>query len=73
MRHVRKTCDRDASRQQRREAEALREEFQTQLSGRREALLEPDEFQALYAARFSETVEAAMAGRQVQPVLLGSD
>ncbi|MGZ3460714.1 MAG: HDIG domain-containing metalloprotein, partial [Archangium sp.] len=44
---------------QRRRLDALREDFQVLLFGRRDAALEPEDFQALYAAGFSEAVEAA--------------
>ncbi|HEX8824282.1 MAG TPA: HDIG domain-containing protein [Archangium sp.] len=39
--------------------ERQREDFQVLLFGRRDAALEPDDFQALSTARFSEAVEAA--------------
>ncbi len=44
---------------QRRELEALREDFQVLLFGRKDSAIEPEDFQALYAARFSESVEVA--------------
>lgn len=44
---------------QRRELDALREDFQVLLFGRRDAALDPEDFQALYQARFSEAAEAA--------------
>ncbi|WP_257461178.1 HD family phosphohydrolase [Archangium lipolyticum] len=44
---------------QRRELDTLREDFQVLLFGRKDAVLEPEDFQALHAARFSESVEAA--------------
>ncbi len=44
---------------QRRELDALREDFQVLLFGRKDAGLEPEDFQALHTARFSEAVEAA--------------
>lgn len=44
---------------QRRELDALREEFLVLLFGRKDAALEPEDFQALYVARFSESAEVA--------------
>ncbi|HEY0095582.1 MAG TPA: HDIG domain-containing protein, partial [Archangium sp.] len=45
--------------EERRELDAQREDFQVLLFGRRDATLEPDDFAALSAARFSEAAEAA--------------
>jgi hypothetical protein len=44
---------------QRRELEAQREDFLERLFGRRDALLEPEDFQALYTGNFREEMEAA--------------
>ncbi|HZH76493.1 MAG TPA: HDIG domain-containing protein [Archangium sp.] len=48
-----------ATPEERRELDAQREDFLVLLFGRRDATLEPDDFAALSAARFSEVVEAA--------------
>ena len=45
--------------EERRELDTWREDFQVLLFGRRDATLEPEDFVALSAARFSEAVEAA--------------
>ncbi len=45
--------------EERREMDTWREDFQVLLFGRRDATLEPEDFAALSAARFSEAVEAA--------------
>ncbi|WNG35908.1 HDIG domain-containing protein [Archangium minus] len=56
---ARKPTPQEERERQRRELEALREDFQVLLFGRRDAALDSEDFQALYTARFSEAVEAA--------------
>ncbi|HYO51593.1 HDIG domain-containing metalloprotein [Archangium sp.] len=49
----------EARERQRRELDALRADFQVLLFGRKDAGLDPDDFQALSAARFAESMESA--------------